>query len=122
MIYIATTENNGSAIYFDIHSAERQGRGMRFSGTVGDGCYEGEVLVEIGRSESVTFADAWLGGSGFAEFLDRCASTRLEDALLESVREMPFFCSRPSQPHGNSGNPQGPLVAESSTVWEFGAC
>jgi hypothetical protein len=122
MIYIGTTEDNGSAIYFDIHSAERQGRGMRFSGTVGDGCYEGEVLVEIGRIESVTFVDAWLGGSGFAEFFDRCGTTMLEDALLESVREMPFFCSRPSQPHGNGGTAEETLVSESSPFWESGVC
>ena len=118
MIYIGTTGNNGSAIYFDIHSAERQGRGMRFSGTVGDGCYEGEVLVETGRSESVTFADAWLGGSGFAEFIDRCGLTMLEESLLESVREMSFFCSRRSQPHGNSGTSGPSLVLEPGSLWK----
>ena len=118
MIYIGTTANNGSAIYFDIHSAERQGRGMRFSGTVGDGCYEGEVLVETGRSESVTFADAWLGGSGFWEFIDRCGITMLEDSLLESVREMSFFCSRRSQPHGNSGTSGLSLVLEPASLWK----
>jgi hypothetical protein len=117
MIYIGTTGNNGSAIYFDIHSAERQGRGMRFSGTVGDGCYEGEVLVETGRSESVTFADAWLGGSGFWEFIDRCGITMLEESLLESVRDMSFFCSRRSQPHANSGASGPSLVLESASLW-----
>lgn len=121
MIYIGTTENNGSAIYFDIHSAERQGRGMRFSGTVGDGCYEGEVLVEIGRSESVTFADAWLGGSGFTEFIDRCGMASLEENLLDSVREMPFFCSRRSQPHANSGASGTSLVMEPSSIWKSSA-
>jgi len=117
MIYIGTTGNNGSAIYFDIHSAERQGRGMRFSGTVGDGCYEGEVLVEIGRSESVTFADAWLGGCGFQEFIDRCGLTMLEESLLESVREMPFFCSRRDQPHAKSGTSGTSLVLEAQSLW-----
>jgi hypothetical protein len=122
MIYIGNAANNGSAIYFDIHSAERQGRGMRFSGTVGDGCYEGEVLVEIGRTESVTFADAWLGGSGFNEFVDRCGMTMLEEALLESVRELPFFCARPSQPHGHSGVSNVPQVADPFSSWRSGAC
>jgi len=117
MIYIGTTENNGSAIYFDIYSAERQGRGMRISGTIGDGCYEGEVLVEVGRNDSVTFADAWLGGSGFSEFIDRCGSDVLEEALLESVREMPLFQARRSQPHGNSMSYAG-IVAESSSMWQ----
>ena len=122
MIYIGTTEDNGSAIYFDIYSAERQGRGVRFSGTVGDGCYEGEVLVEVGRSESVTFADAWLGGSGFSEFISRCGSAMLENALLESVREVPFFCSRPCQPHGNGGTSEATLISESSLSWKSCAC
>jgi len=122
MIYIGTTEDNGSAIYFDIYSAERQGRGVRFSGTVGDGCYEGEVLVEVGRSESVTFADAWLGGSGFSEFISRCGSAMLENALLESVREVPFFCSRQCQPHGNGGTSEATLISESSLFWKSCAC
>jgi len=117
MIYIGTNENNGSAIYFDIYATERQGRNMRISGTIGDSCYEGEVLVEIGRNDSVTFADAWLGGSGFSEFIDRCGSDALESALLESVREMPLFQTRRSQPHGNSTSYAG-IIAESTPLWQ----
>ena len=117
MIYIGTTESNGSAIYFDIYATERQGRSMRISGTIGDSYYEGEVLVEIGRNDSVTFADAWLGGSGFSEFIDRCGSDVLESALLESVREMPLFQTRRSQPHGNSTSYAG-TIAESLPVWQ----
>jgi hypothetical protein len=121
MIYIGTTESNGSAIYFDIYSAERQGRGMRISGTIGDGCYEGEVLVEIGRDDSVTFADAWLGGSGFSEFMSRCSSDILERALLDSVREMPIFHPRISQPHTHSLPCVGELVSESLPLWNIGS-
>ena len=97
MIYIGTTEDNGSAIYFDIHTAEQQGRGMRICGTLGDGCYEGEVLVEIGNSDCVTFADAWLGGSGFSEFMGRCSADVLKRALLPCL---------------------GTLVAESLPLWK----
>lgn len=117
MIYIGTTDNSGSAIYFDIHAAVRQGGGMRISGTIGDGCYEGEVLVEVGRSDSVTFADAWLGGSGFAEFIARCGSDVLEKALLASVRELPLRHVRRSKPHAHSMTCAGALVTESSPVW-----
>lgn len=119
MIYIATTEDNGSAIYFDIHAAERQGRGMRFSGTIGDGCYEGEVLVEVGRTDSVTFADAWLGGSGFSEFMERCRSDVLELALLDSVREMPVFHTRVCQPHQHALPCAGEFVSESLPLWNI---
>lgn len=117
MIYIGTTKYSGSAIYFDIYAAVRQGRGMRISGTIGDGCYEGEVLVEVGRSDSVTFADAWLGGAGFAEFLERCGSDLLVNALLESVRELPLTHGRRSQPHGNSPVFANAVVSESSPAW-----
>lgn len=117
MIYIGTTECNGSAIYFDIYAAERQGRGMRISGTIGDGCYEGEVLVEVGRNDSVTFADAWLGGSGFTEFMERCSSDVLKKALLDSVRELPIFHSRACQPHSHALPCVGTIVSESLPFW-----
>jgi hypothetical protein len=117
MIYIGTTQDNGSAIYFDIHTAERQGRGMHFCGTLGDGSYEGEVLVEIGGDDCVTFADAWIGGSGFSDFVDRCGAEFLERALLDSVREMSVFQSRPSQPHSHSLPCRAKGVAESLPLW-----
>ena len=117
MIYIGTTQDNGSAIYFDIHAAERQGRGMRISGTVGDGCYEGEVLVEVGRNDCVTFVDAWLGGTGFREFIDRCSGGDLEEALLDSVRGMPIFQSRNDQPHWNSGFCSVGQLREPGPLW-----
>lgn len=117
MIYIATTQDNGSAIYFDIHAAERQGSGMRFCGTLGDGSYEGEVLVEIGQNDCVTFADAWLGGYGFSEFMQRCSPDALRRALLDSVREMPFFQSRASQPHSHALPCVADSVAEDTPLW-----
>lgn len=117
MIYIGTTECNGSAIYFDIYATVRQGRGMRIFGTIGDGCYEGEVLVEVGRSDCVTFADAWLGGYGFTEFIERCDSDVLRKALLESVRELPLLTRQRNQPHGNSSTYSGAVISESSPVW-----
>lgn len=121
MIYIGSTEDNGSAIYFDIHSVERQGRGLRVSGTLGDGCYEGEVLVEVGRNDAVTFADAWLGGAEFDEFLTRCRRDILEQALLETVRDMPLFRWQPARPHGNSSNHAHVIACECQPLWSCGA-
>jgi len=121
MIYIGTTGNNGSAIYFDIHAVERRGRGLLICGTLGDGCYEGEVLVEMGRSESITFADAWLGGAGFREFLARCDVPTMEGELLDAVRDLPLFLPRRYQPHGNSGLHKGGSIAETPSVWRAGA-
>ena len=117
MIYVGTTRDNGSAIYFDIHSAERSWRGVRISGTIGDGCYEGEVLVELGRNEAVTFADAWLSGEGFREFIDRCDLLNLESDLLDSVREMPIFHSSRMQPHGPHRVVRCSVIAEELPLW-----
>lgn len=117
MIYVGTTRDNGSAIYFDIHSAERTWRGVRISGTLGDGCYEGEALVELGRSESVTFADAWLGGEGFREFAERCDLLSLETDMLDSVREMQIFHSSRMQPHGPHRVARSTGIAEDLPLW-----
>ena len=119
MIYVGTTTDSGSAIYFDIHAAERLGRGVRISGTVGDGCYEGEVLVELGRTDSVTFADAWLNGFGYSEFIRRCDLDLLEDALLDAVSEMPVFHTKRSQPHVINRESQEPVVAEDLPMWKL---
>jgi hypothetical protein len=78
-------------------------------------------MVEVGRNESVTFADAWLGGSGFSEFIDRCGSDVLERALLETVREMPSAHGRRSKPHGNSLTSAGILASEALPVWNDSA-
>lgn len=117
MVYVGTTDDNGSAIYFDIHSAERLGKCVCISGTIGDGSYEGEVLVELGNSESVTFADAWLRNDGFSEFVDRCDLSLLKSALIDSLREMPFFQVPRIQPHGPNRLTRGSVVAEGLPLW-----
>ena len=118
MIYIGTTDTNESAIYFDVYSAVKHNGGVSVSGTIGDGCYEGEVVVEIGGNESVTFADAWLGGSGFSEFLDRCNVASIEEALIESLRELPLLRPRRYLPHGHAGQSPASGVMETKPVWQ----
>lgn len=113
MIYIATAESDGSAIYFDIHTAERRERGLSVCGMVGDGGYEGEVLVETGRDAAVTFVDAWLGGADFTEFLCRCGVEQLERALIESVENLRFSHGRRYAPHGHAGG----RSAEAEPSW-----
>ncbi len=117
MIYIATAESDGSAIYFDIHAAERKGGGLRVSGMVGDGSYEGEVLVETGHEVAVTFADAWLGGAGFREFLRRCGPRQLEAALVESVLNLPKMRVRRTAPRGCGVKLDDGRTAEAGPSW-----
>jgi hypothetical protein len=120
MVYIGATTNSGSAIYFDAYAVERQGRARRISGIIGDGCYEGEVLIETGCGDCVTFADAWLGGSGFAEFLSGCGADVLERALLDTVREIPALLHR-GKPHGNGKAALCTHVSETSMKWHCSA-
>jgi hypothetical protein len=87
MIYIGTTEFSGQAIYLDIHAIEQVADGVRVSAVIGDGCYEGEVLIESGQRPAVTYADAWLGGAGLGDFLQRCGRHWLQQQLFESIQE-----------------------------------
>ena len=88
MIYIGTTNFDGRAIYFDIYSHESACCALNISGTIGDGFYEGEVLIELGKHQSVTFADEWLGGQGFSEFMSRCDLSAVKQYLIDSVYEI----------------------------------
>jgi hypothetical protein len=87
MIYIGTTESSGQAVYLDIRFIDHTREGTRVSAVVGDGCYEGEVLIECGRQPSVTYVDAWLGGAGLDEFLQRCGHQWLQQQLVESIED-----------------------------------
>lgn len=118
MIYLETTAADGSAVYFDVYAAERHGRGLRVSGTIGDGHYEGEVLVEVGRSDEVTFADAWLGGAGLDDFLARCGAEVIARDLIEVVRNLQIFHARRPAPHVYAPPQGGARVCESGPLWE----
>ena len=87
MIYLETTSFDGRAVYFEPYVTERTAAGLRICGTIGDGQYEGEVSIELGGdSPQVTFADSWLGGTGFREFTDRCSIWRLGEELLDNLK------------------------------------
>jgi len=117
MIYVGTTRDDGGAIYFDIHSAERLGKCLCISGTIGDGSYEGEVLIELGNKQSVTFADAWLRRDGYKEFVERCDLSLLASSLIDSVSEMAIFHPARIQPHGPHRVTPGSAVAEELPLW-----
>jgi len=99
MIYIGTTEPPGQAIYLEIHAIEQQGNQTSVSALVGDGCYEGEVLIECGEQIAITYADAWLGGVGLGDFLQRCGNQWLQQQLVATVMD------RVKQPCRASGKP-----------------
>ena len=98
MICLTVEHATGSPLYFDIHHVARQCRGedesYLVSGTLGDGLYEGEVLVEKGDIECVTFADDFLAPGMVAELFARIDRQEVVDRLSEAVREMTFCIDR----------------------------
>lgn len=121
MVYIGTTSYDGGAAYIDVHAAERSADGLRISGTIGDGQYEGDVLVEFGRTEEVTFVDAWLGGSGYREFAARFDLDRLQKDLLASLRGMGLLGFRQDAPHIERPVRSVAGVAGPGPLWEGAA-
>jgi len=121
MDYIGTAVDGHQGVYLDMHNIDRSQDGLRVSAMIGDGCYEGEVLIECGELNQVTFADAWLGGDGLAEFLQRCGQRWLETALLEAVRHTLTTESREAgtcRPHASRRERSAAgYWAESQPVW-----
>ncbi len=123
MIYIDTVESEGQGVYFDTHSVERCDNGVKICGMVGDGYYEGEVLIELGRDAEVTFVDQWLGNADeAASFLLRCGNDRIRAALVQAALQIPLVkegrcgVSREPAPHVHL-----PLFAGTSRVEEENA-
>ena len=122
MVYIGTTGQDQQGIYLDMHAIDRDGNDLRVSAIVGDGTYEGEVLIESGQQNQVTFADAWLGGEGLGEFLQRCGQAWLESALLESIRTAFPESAQALRPHSRRRRSWIPeRLAESGPVWRVSA-
>jgi hypothetical protein len=117
MVYIGTTAEDGSAVYFDVRSIERCTDGIRVTGTIGDGQYEGEVLVELGSSSEVTFVDAWLGGLGYREFITRFDREVLQQDLLDSLRSIPLLGLRRVLPHGHQGLRGAGYADDNGPLW-----
>ena len=89
MLVLTLGEQTGETVYLDIHHAEwRQHTGAAHwavSALLGDGWYEGEVLIESGEQVQVTFADEWIGHYQIGELFDRVGRENLLGAIREAV-------------------------------------
>lgn len=89
MLVLTLGEQTGETVYLDIHHAEwRQRTGAphwAVSALLGDGWYEGEVLIEAGDRVQVTFADEWIGHSKIGELFNRVGRETLMVAIREAV-------------------------------------
>lgn len=126
MVWLNATECNGSALYLDLFRTERRvGNGearYAFSGILGDGGFEGEVLVEVGRTVDVVFADAWLDPAALTAFFSRVSRTEVEAALGEACRSLALAAERDEAEHpqprpARRRKPRHDLVAETIADW-----
>jgi hypothetical protein len=91
MVWLDVMGNNGSVLYFVTDRVERRrghgATGFAVTGIVGDGQYEGEVLVEVGAEVAVTYLDAWLAADEFKDFQRRTDLPRVTAALTEVAEQ-----------------------------------
>ncbi len=87
MVWLNVADENGSALYFDVEKVERaqngKSAGYSLSGTIGNGQYEGQVLVDIGAVGEVVFVDQWLGDAGFSDFNRQVDIEKLRQSIIE---------------------------------------
>ncbi len=92
MVWLNMVADNGSGLYLDISGVEQRrspgGAVLAISGLVGDGRYEGQVLIEVGSRVEVTFVDQWLDPAELKEFFSRVERDEVERALEETVAAM----------------------------------
>ncbi len=95
MVWLPVAEENGNALYLDIHHVElrpcAKGEVFAVAGTLGDGLFEGLVLLEVSEGKTeITFADEWLCEGALRDFFQRVDRDIVESGLTETVAEMVF--------------------------------
>jgi hypothetical protein len=91
MIALDLEQAASSALYLDIHHVEFTDQGaLRVCALLGDGWYEGEVLIEVGDQVNVTLADLYLDETAIRPLLQRIGRDALEQAVGGAVSRMKF--------------------------------
>jgi hypothetical protein len=126
MIVLCLEQEVAASPYFVIHHQELSSAGgptWVVSGILGDGWYEGEVAVEIGARQGVTFADEWFDRPALHAFFDRVGRDQICSALyqaLASADRKGFFVSAAETtrtvPHCAAGTGHG-LVGSGEPCW-----
>lgn len=129
MVWLDTMTVAGQGIYLDIWKREksRSFAGMELvSGILGDGIYEGEVLVELAPEHcEVTFIDQVLDPASLRDFLGRfdqdqlCLDLRRALGPLPDVEApaLPFFRHDAPGDHYRSSCQKAPVVQEKTALW-----
>jgi hypothetical protein len=88
MIVLQLEQEVAASPYFVIHHQEPSPSGAStwvISGILGDGWYEGEVAVEVGARQGVTFADEWFDRLALNDFFNRVDRDRICAALYQAL-------------------------------------
>lgn len=105
MVWLQETTTAGHGLYFEIRSLEKQMKhGIPVAivtATLGDGSYEGDVLVEFGVSTDVCFVDHWLDPDALKTFFEQIDHQRLQDEIV-AVCEDRVQIQRTVLPHGTA--------------------
>lgn len=122
MVWLDICDEQGNAIYFDIHHVERSRRGRRWqhsvNGTCGNGLFEMEVLVEPSGAGEVTFVDLSGGAASRCHLLAGVEIGCLESGLIDAARihcGLPVCVDATTSPH--PPRPRGWQVNEEAPVW-----
>lgn len=130
MVWLNVLTESGQGLYFESWKRAKQCRGPAaelISGMIGDGNYEGEVLVELisGRCQ-VTFVDRFLDPGPLRDFLQRISEDEVIEALRQSlqvvrdqdVSDLPLFRRDRPEAHSVTTRPKRDcLVREEHSVW-----
>lgn len=125
MIVLHLEQEVAASPYFIVHHLQRRAEGAPgwvVSGTLGDGWYEGEVAVEVGPRQAVTFADDWIAPVALAEFFARIDREQLCNALFQALavvsEDLPNTEATPNRqrPHWHVASGHG-LIASGEPCW-----
>ncbi len=88
MIVLQLEQEVAASPYFIIHHQELsslEASTWVISGILGDGWYEGEVAVEIGAHQGITFADEWFNRLALKDFFNRVDRDQICAALYQAL-------------------------------------
>jgi len=122
MVWLDVMGNDGNSLYFVTDRIERlpgtRAAGFAVSGILGDGRYEGEVIIEVGDRSAVTFVDAWLASRDFNRFAASIDRERVTAALTEVAEGLARNLSGAGNPVPRSRRGErGGWVAEDRPAW-----
>jgi len=121
MVWLSTTNSMGNSLYLEVRCRERKhgGAGPRelVTATIGDGSYEGEVLIGLGARVDITFVDRYFAPQELEQFFSRIDLDQLREALAAEFSINQGYGDR----HLGLNHPHvaGQRCSEPEPVWQI---